>query len=100
MIAPLPSGPGSRSPGDQYGCKVRPIEPGGTEAISSSSSDSALTPRSAASDLLGLGELVLEPAHQPEAALDVDLGVEGAGQRRRIGRAAGAAPRGISAAWC
>ena len=49
MIAPLPSGPGSRSPGDQYGCKVRPIEPGGTEAISSSSSDSALTPRSAAS---------------------------------------------------
>jgi hypothetical protein len=29
---------------------------------------------------LGMRELVLEPAHQPEAALDVDLGVERPGQ--------------------
>ena len=29
MIAPFASGPGSFSPGDQYGCSTRPIEPGG-----------------------------------------------------------------------
>ena len=48
ITAPLASGPGIRTPGDQYGWRTRPIEPGGVTATSSSNSDSVSTPSAAA----------------------------------------------------
>ncbi len=44
MIAPFASGPGMRTPGDQYGWSVRPIDPAGTLATSSSNRTSGATP--------------------------------------------------------
>ena len=86
MIAPLPSGPGSRSPGRPVRLQGQAHRAGrhrGDQRIEQRlGADAAL----GGERLLGMRELVLEPAHQPEAALDVDLGVEGAGQRRRIRR--------------
>ena len=49
MIAPRASGPGMRTPGDQYGWSIRPSEPAGTVRASSSKSTSGAIPRSAAS---------------------------------------------------
>ena len=75
MTAPFASGPGTRIPGDQYGWRTRPIEPGGVAATRSSNSDSASTPSAGRPRHLGGAELALEPLDHPVAAVDVDLDV-------------------------
>ena len=67
MIAPFASGPGIRTPGDQYGWRVSPIEPAGTARTSSSKRTSGAMPRLGRPGDLAVAELALEPLDHPVA---------------------------------